>query len=119
MSFTPPRAAPLSGLPAGPGSTAVGATLQTAFERLRLGQVADAYAVLAPLVQAQPRIAEARRVLKPTGSFYLHLDYREVHYAKVLADRIFGRDAFINEIVWAYDYGARARKRRGARAGSA
>jgi site-specific DNA-methyltransferase (adenine-specific) len=59
----------------------------------------------------EPRIAEAHRVLKPTGSFYLHLDYREVHYAKVLVDRVFGRDAFVNEIVWAYDYGARTRRR--------
>jgi tetratricopeptide (TPR) repeat protein len=60
VSVTPPRAAPRSGLPAGLGSAAVGAALQTAFERLRLGQVADAYAVLSPLVQTQPRIAEAR-----------------------------------------------------------
>lgn len=59
----------------------------------------------------EPRIREAHRVLRPTGSFYLHLDYREVHYAKVLADGIFGRDAFINEIVWAYDYGARTKRR--------
>jgi site-specific DNA-methyltransferase (adenine-specific) len=59
----------------------------------------------------EPRIREAHRVLKPTGSFYLHLDYREVHYAKVLADTVFGREAFINEIVWAYDYGARTRRR--------
>ena len=59
----------------------------------------------------EPRIAEMRRVLRPTGSFYLHLDYREVHYAKVLCDAIFGRDSFLNEIVWAYDYGARTKKR--------
>ncbi len=59
----------------------------------------------------EPRLVEARRVLRPTGSFYLHLDYREVHYAKVLADRVFGRDAFVNEIVWAYDYGARTKRR--------
>jgi len=59
----------------------------------------------------EPRIVEARRVLRPTGSFYLHLDYRESHYAKVLCDAIFGRDCFLNEIVWAYDYGARTRRR--------
>jgi site-specific DNA-methyltransferase (adenine-specific) len=59
----------------------------------------------------EPRVREAHRVLKPTGSFYLHLDYREVHHAKVMADGIFGRDAFVNEIVWAYDYGARTRRR--------
>jgi site-specific DNA-methyltransferase (adenine-specific) len=59
----------------------------------------------------EPRLREARRVLAPTGSFYLHLDYREVHYAKVLCDQVFGREAFVNEIVWAYDYGARPRRR--------
>jgi len=59
----------------------------------------------------EPRIVEAHRVLRRSGSFYLHLDYREVHYAKVLVDRVFGRDSFLNEIVWAYDYGARTRRR--------
>lgn len=59
----------------------------------------------------EPRLSEARRVLKPNGSFFCHLDYREVHYVKVLLDAIFGRDCFINEIVWAYDYGARAKTR--------
>jgi site-specific DNA-methyltransferase (adenine-specific) len=59
----------------------------------------------------EPRLHEARRVLKPTGSFFLHLDYREVHYAKVLSDQIFGRESFINEIIWAYDYGGRPKNR--------
>jgi site-specific DNA-methyltransferase (adenine-specific) len=59
----------------------------------------------------EPRIVETRRVLKPTGSFYLHLDYREVHYAKVLVDSVFGRESFLNEVVWAYDYGARTRRK--------
>ena len=59
----------------------------------------------------EPRFIEARRVLRPNGSFFLHLDYREVHYAKVLLDRILGRDSFMNEIIWAYDYGARTKKR--------
>ena len=59
----------------------------------------------------EPRLREAHRVLKPTGSFFLHVDYREVHYCKVLLDEIFGRDSFINEIVWAYDYGARSKSR--------
>lgn len=58
-----------------------------------------------------PRLEAAYRLLAPHGSFFLHLDYREVHYAKVALDAIFGRDAFINEIVWAYDYGARSRRR--------
>lgn len=58
-----------------------------------------------------PRLEEAHRLLAPTGSLFLHLDYREVHYAKVALDQIFGRASFINEIVWAYDYGARTKKR--------
>lgn len=58
-----------------------------------------------------PRLREARRLLAPDGSFFLHVDYREVHYCKVLLDGIFGRAAFINEIVWAYDYGARSKRR--------
>jgi site-specific DNA-methyltransferase (adenine-specific) len=59
----------------------------------------------------EPRLVEARRVLRPTGSLYFHIDYRESHYCKVLLDGIFGRDAFLNEIVWAYDYGARTKKK--------
>ena len=59
----------------------------------------------------EPRFREARRVLAPGGSFFLHVDYREVHYCKVLLDEIFGRDSFINEVVWAYDYGARSKSR--------
>ena len=59
----------------------------------------------------EPRLVEAHRLLKDDGSFFLHIDYREVHYCKVLLDSIFGRASFINEIIWAYDYGARSRKR--------
>jgi len=58
-----------------------------------------------------PRLEEVRRVLHPTGTLYFHIDYREAHYCKLLLDAIFGRDCFLNEIVWAYDYGARTRKR--------
>lgn len=58
-----------------------------------------------------PRLQEAHRVLKPDGSLMLHLDYREVHYAKVFLDELFGRDCFQNEIIWAYDYGARSKSR--------
>lgn len=50
-------------------------------------------------------------MLKPSGSLYFHIDYRESHYCKVLLDDIFGRDSFLNEIIWAYDYGARTRKK--------
>lgn len=59
----------------------------------------------------EPRLQEAHRVLAPTGSFFLHIDYRELHYCKVMLDSIFGRECFINEIIWAYDYGARSRKK--------
>jgi site-specific DNA-methyltransferase (adenine-specific) len=59
----------------------------------------------------EPRLEQAWRVLAANGTLYLHLDYREVHYAKVLLDALFGRVCFLNEIIWAYDYGARAKTR--------
>jgi len=59
----------------------------------------------------RPRLLEAHRLLTPTGSFFLHVDPREVHYCKVLLDEIFTRPCFQNEIIWAYDYGARSTKR--------
>ena len=58
-----------------------------------------------------PRLEQAHRLLGETGTLYFHIDYREAHYCKLLLDEIFGRDSFLNEIVWAYDYGARARGR--------
>ncbi len=59
----------------------------------------------------KPRLQEAWRVLKPDGCLYFHIDYREVHYCKVMLDQIFGRENFLNEIIWAYDYGGRAKDR--------
>jgi site-specific DNA-methyltransferase (adenine-specific) len=59
----------------------------------------------------RPRLMEAYRVLSATGSLFFHIDPREVHYCKVMLDEVFGRECFQNEIVWAYDYGARATKR--------
>lgn len=59
----------------------------------------------------EPRLREAYRILSPTGSFFLHADFREVHYCKVLLDRIFGRSHFMNEIIWAYDFGGRPKKK--------
>lgn len=59
----------------------------------------------------EPRLIEARRVLTPAGALYFHIDYREVHYCKVLLDQIFGRACFLNEIIWAYDYGARTKRK--------
>ncbi|HEY6376435.1 MAG TPA: site-specific DNA-methyltransferase [Edaphobacter sp.] len=59
----------------------------------------------------RPRLEEAYRVLSETGSLFFHIDYREVHYCKVMLDEVFGRECFQNEIIWAYDYGARSTKR--------
>lgn len=58
-----------------------------------------------------PRLREARRVLAPTGTLYFHIDYREAHYCKLLLDELFGREQFLNELIWAYDYGAKPRRR--------
>jgi site-specific DNA-methyltransferase (adenine-specific) len=57
------------------------------------------------------RLVRVRELLAPHGTLYFHIDYREAHYCKLLLDEIFGRDAFLNEIVWAYDYGAKPRRR--------
>jgi len=59
----------------------------------------------------RPRLVEAHRILSATGSLFFHIDYREVHYCKVMLDDIFGRDCFQNEIIWAYDYGARSKSK--------
>jgi site-specific DNA-methyltransferase (adenine-specific) len=59
----------------------------------------------------EPRLTEVRRLLSDTGTLYLHIDYREAHYVKLLLDEMFGRECFLNEIIWAYDYGARPRRR--------
>ncbi len=58
-----------------------------------------------------PRIKAALRCLTPDGSLFVHLDYREVHYIKVALDGLLGRDRFLNEIIWAYDYGGRPKNR--------
>jgi site-specific DNA-methyltransferase (adenine-specific) len=76
-----------------------------------LGRLAFADSFDDFLAFLEPRLREAYRVLAPDGAFFLHLDPREVHYAKVLMDTIFGRECFQNEIIWAYDYGARSRRR--------
>lgn len=57
----------------------------------------------------EPRLVEARRLLAEDGSLFFHIDYREAHYCKILLDLIFGRESFMNEIIWAYDYGARSK----------
>jgi DNA modification methylase len=59
----------------------------------------------------EPRLLRARELLAPHGTLYFHIDYREAHYCKLLLDELFGRDAFLNELIWAYDYGAKPRRR--------
>jgi site-specific DNA-methyltransferase (adenine-specific) len=77
--------------------------------KLGTSQFADAFDDY--LAFLEPRLIEAHRVLTTNGSFYIHLDYREVHYVKIMLDGIFGRDSFLNEIIWAYDYGARTKRK--------
>ncbi|MCJ7518264.1 MAG: hypothetical protein MUO42_01140, partial [Anaerolineaceae bacterium] len=81
-------------------------------------EIKNAYGVLAPYSSKnfleeflKPRLLEAYRLLKANGSIYFHIDYREVHYCKILLDNIFGRENFLNEIIWAYDFGGKARSR--------
>ncbi len=59
----------------------------------------------------KPRLIEAKRILTEDGSLFFHLDYREIHYCKVMLDEIFGRESFINEIIWSYDYGGKSKSR--------
>jgi site-specific DNA-methyltransferase (adenine-specific) len=59
----------------------------------------------------EPRLSRARELLAPHGTLYFHIDYREAHYCKLMLDELFGREAFLNEIIWAYDYGAKPRRR--------
>jgi site-specific DNA-methyltransferase (adenine-specific) len=80
-----------------------------ASEVVSVSQFADSFADFPAYLE--PRLREARRVLRADGSLFVHLDPRESHYVKVLLDRIFGRESFVNEIVWAYDYGARSKTR--------
>ena len=56
------------------------------------------------------RIEVALPCLSSDGSLFVHLDYREVHYAKVALDRLLGRERFRNEIIWAYDFGGRPKR---------
>jgi site-specific DNA-methyltransferase (adenine-specific) len=81
------------------------------YETIKIGSQAYTDAFDDYLAFLEPRLRQAYRLLKPHGSLYFHIDYREVHYCKVLLDSIFGRASFLNEIIWAYDYGARTRKK--------
>jgi site-specific DNA-methyltransferase (adenine-specific) len=78
----------------------------TALGALAYGDTFDDY-----LGFVEPRLREAHRLLRDDGTLYFHIDYREAHYCKILLDEIFGRECFLNEIIWAYDYGARTKSR--------
>lgn len=78
----------------------------TALEQHQYADTFDDY-----LAFLEPRLVEARRILAEDGSLFFHIDYREVHYCKVLLDNIFGRGSFLNEIIWAYDYGGRPKRK--------
>ncbi|HTV11917.1 MAG TPA: site-specific DNA-methyltransferase [Acidimicrobiales bacterium] len=82
-----------------------------AFEVVSSYGYADTMALEEYLGFLYDRLAQVHRVLRPTGSLYLHLDFHVVHYARLLLDEIFGPERFLNEIIWAYDYGGRARDR--------
>lgn len=81
------------------------------YRTVRLGEQSFADAFSDYVAFLEPRLREAHRLLAANGSLYFHIDYREVHYCKVLLDQIFGRASFLNEVIWAYDYGARARRK--------
>ncbi len=81
------------------------------YKSVALGSLSFADAYDDYLAFLEPRLREAWRLLSDTGSLFLHVDCREVHYVKVLMDALFGRDHFLNEIIWAYDFGGRSKKR--------
>lgn len=78
-------------------------------EILGVGDYQDSFQDFEAFIR--PRLEQAHRVLKDNGSLYFHIDYREAHYCKVMLDEIFGRENFLNEIIWAYDFGGRAKDR--------
>ncbi len=81
------------------------------YKTVRVGQYAFSDNFDDFLSFIKPRLEEAKRLLTRNGSLYFHIDYREAHYCKLLLDQIFGRACFLNEIIWAYDYGARTKKK--------
>jgi len=92
------------------------------FNSKNFGEISNAfkssYEITMPEISLQfielflkPRMEEAYRILKKTGSLYFHIDYREVHYCKILLDNIFGRESFLNEIIWAYDFGGKPKSK--------
>lgn len=78
-------------------------------EEIGSGAYADTYDDFLEFLE--PRLRHTHRILNETGTLYFHIDYREAHYCKILLDEIFGRDCFLNEIIWAYDYGGKSKSR--------
>jgi site-specific DNA-methyltransferase (adenine-specific) len=97
-----------SGDPAAGDRTGFGGRRYTSVETGRMSYP-DTFADYAGFLA--PRLEEARRLLTASGTLYVHLDWREAHYCKVLLDDIFGRDCFLNEVIWAYDFGGRGKDR--------
>ena len=81
------------------------------YKTIELGSMAFADMFDDYLAFLEPRLREAHRVLSDSGTLYFHVDYREVHYCKILLDVVFGRRCFLNEVIWAYDFGGRTKKR--------
>jgi len=93
----------------GPGARTGFGGRRYASTRLHSLSYDDAFADY--LAFLEPRLRRARDLLASHGTLYFHIDYREAHYCKLLLDEIFGRDAFLNELIWSYDYGAKPRRR--------
>jgi site-specific DNA-methyltransferase (adenine-specific) len=81
------------------------------YRTIKVGQSSFSDVFADYLAFLEPRLTQAHRILTEDGSLFFHIDYREVHYCKILLDTVFGRDCFINEIIWSYDYGARSKSR--------
>ena len=88
--------------------TGFGGRRYSTLETRRLGYL-DAFDDYASFIA--PRLEQARRLLCDSGTLFFHIDWRESHYCKILLDEVFGRDCFLNEIIWAYDYGGRSKDR--------
>src|ERR1700683_3912968 len=67
--------------------------------------------MLAYVSMMAPRLIELRRVLKPTGSIYLHCDPTASHYLKLIMDAVFGAENFQNEVIWHYQTGGASKRR--------
>jgi site-specific DNA-methyltransferase (adenine-specific) len=81
------------------------------YEVVRSMRWADDLPLDVHLEALHARVVELHRVLAPEGTLHVHVDWRTVHHVRLLLDEVFGPERFLNEIVWAYDYGGRARDR--------